>query len=111
MLSNNKINLMVAQPIVKEFLLSNDLSDKRVGWVTKVMEYDVEIKVTKLVRGKGLCEQIYDGVTSDIEHKQEVVLTFQDEEQINVFASTIDQAQEMVHFLQTGECPKVLDRA
>ena len=53
MLSNNKIVLMVAHPSVKEFLLSKDLSDKRAGWVTKVMEYDVKIKVTKLIRGKG----------------------------------------------------------
>ena len=28
------------------------------GWITKVMEYDVDIKITKLVRGKGLCEQL-----------------------------------------------------
>lgn len=48
--------LMVSHPSVKIFLLSKDLSDKRASWVTKVMEYDVKIKVTKLVRGKGLCE-------------------------------------------------------
>lgn len=58
MLSNNKIILMVAHPSVKEFLLSKDLSDKRVGWVTKLMEYDVEIKVTKLVGGKLFCEYL-----------------------------------------------------
>lgn len=30
-MSNNRINLMVAHPSVKEFLLSKDLNDKRVG--------------------------------------------------------------------------------
>lgn len=49
---------MVSHPIVEEFLLSKDRNDKSVGWITKVMEYDISIQVTKLVRGKGLCEQI-----------------------------------------------------
>lgn len=56
LLSHNKVFLRVAHPSVKEFLLRKDLNEKQVGWITKVMEYDVEIQVTKLVRGKGLCE-------------------------------------------------------
>ena len=58
MFSNNKIKLLVAHPFVKDFLLNKDLNTKRSGWITKAMEYDIEIKVTKLVRGTGLCEQI-----------------------------------------------------
>lgn len=57
LLSHNKIHLRVAHPSVKEFLLNKDLNEKRASWITKVMEYDVSIEVTKLVRGKGLCEQ------------------------------------------------------
>lgn len=56
MFSNNKIHLQVAHPTIKEFLLNKDINDKRAGWITRVIEYDVDIKVTKLVRGKGLCE-------------------------------------------------------
>ena len=56
LVSNNKIHLMVAHPSVKEFLLSKDLNEKRAGWITQVMEYDVDIQITKLVRGRELCE-------------------------------------------------------
>lgn len=58
MISNNKIHLMVAHPGVKEFLLTKDLSEKRAGWVTKVMEYDVDIKIKNIVSRKGLCEKL-----------------------------------------------------
>lgn len=58
MLSNNRIQLMVPHAIIQEFLLSRDINKKRVGWITRVMEYDVDIKITKLVRGKGLCEKL-----------------------------------------------------
>lgn len=56
MFLNNKIHLLVAHPTVKDFLLNKDVSDKRARWIMKVMEFDVDIQVTNLVRGKGLCE-------------------------------------------------------
>ena len=49
---------MVPHASVKEFLLKKDVNEKRVGWITKVMECDIDIKITKLVRGKGLCEKM-----------------------------------------------------
>ncbi|KAH9295059.1 hypothetical protein KI387_038647 [Taxus chinensis] len=58
LVSNNKIQLLVSHAGVKDFLLNKDLNEKRAGWITRVMEYDIEIKVTKLVCGKGLCEQL-----------------------------------------------------
>lgn len=58
LVSNNKIKILVSHAGVKDFLLKKDLNEKRAGWITRVMEYDIEIKVTKLVHGKGLCEQL-----------------------------------------------------
>ena len=59
LLSHNKIHLLVPHVSVKDFLLNKDINEKRVGWITKVMEYDVNIKITKLVRCKGLYEELY----------------------------------------------------
>lgn len=56
LLSHNKTQLLVPHVGVKDFLLNKDFNEKRVGWITKVMEYDIDIKITKLVRGKWLCE-------------------------------------------------------
>ncbi|KAH9313847.1 hypothetical protein KI387_022474, partial [Taxus chinensis] len=58
LVSNNKVQLLVSHVGVKDFLLNKDLNEKRAGWITHVMEYDIDIKFTKLVRGKGLREQL-----------------------------------------------------
>ena len=38
--------------------MNKDINEKRARWITKVMEYDININITKLVRGKGLCEKM-----------------------------------------------------
>ncbi|KAH9296142.1 hypothetical protein KI387_039730, partial [Taxus chinensis] len=43
------------------------MNEKHVGWIMKVMEYDVYIRFTKLVRGKGLCQQL----AADMETKED----------------------------------------
>lgn len=43
LLSHNKIHLLVPHASVKEFLFSKDISEKRAGWITRVMEYDVDV--------------------------------------------------------------------
>ena len=65
---------MVAHPSVKEFLLSNNLNGKMTSWITRVMEYDVDIQVTKLYRGKGLCEQLPNGRIQTTDDMVEIIL-------------------------------------
>ncbi|KAH9309845.1 hypothetical protein KI387_037756, partial [Taxus chinensis] len=103
MLSNNKIHLMVSHPGVKEFLLNKEMNEKHAGWITKVMEYDVHIKVTKLVRGKGLCQQL----ATDMESKsnEDVTLLNTDED--------VDQADwlsKMKNFIFSGAYPTNMDK-
>lgn len=43
LLFHNRIHLLVPHASVKDFLLSKDISEKRAGWITRVMEYDVDI--------------------------------------------------------------------
>lgn len=50
-----------------KFLLNKDIGEKRVGWITKVMEYDLNIKITKLVRGRGLYEKFISTFRKDLE--------------------------------------------
>lgn len=106
MLSTKKINFLVAHPSVKEFLLNKDINDKRFGWIKKVMEYDVEIRVTKLIRGKGLCEHLAGDLENNKEVENQTILVLNDEEKIVVAGPPSSWIQEMVHYLYTGECPK-----
>ncbi|KAH9328799.1 hypothetical protein KI387_000907, partial [Taxus chinensis] len=67
------------------------------------MEYDVHIKVTKLVRGKGLCQQL----ATDMESKgnEDVTLLNTDE--------NVDQADwlsKMKSFLFSGAYPVDMDK-
>ena len=46
----------VPNAAVKEILTQPDSKGKRGRWMEKIMEYDVEIKPTKLVKGQGLAK-------------------------------------------------------
>ncbi|KAH9326344.1 hypothetical protein KI387_006522 [Taxus chinensis] len=81
LVSNNKIQLLVSHAGVKEFLLSKDLNEKHARWITRVMEYDIEIKVTKLVHGKGLCEKLASGQQDETNSEREVVFVLQDDQE------------------------------
>ena len=56
--------------------MNNDINEKRVGWITKVMEYDMDIKITNLVRGKGLYEELL----SSFDIVKEVALLIENEQ-------------------------------
>ncbi|KAH9301894.1 hypothetical protein KI387_013477 [Taxus chinensis] len=107
LICNNKVHFMVSHPSVKEFLLSKDLNEKRACWITKVMEYDVDIKVTKLSRGRGLCEQL----ASNLHDDKNIVLVLQDGQQSVATSLPIGWTNDVAHFLQMGECPQGLDKA
>lgn len=77
-LSNNRSQLLVPHSNVKDFLINKDIGEKRVGWITKVMDYDLDIKIKKLVRGRGLYEQF----NSSFGKYSKVSLLLQEEEQM-----------------------------
>ena len=43
---------------VKDILTQADPDGKRAKWIAVLLEYDLEIKPTKLVRGKGLANMM-----------------------------------------------------
>ena len=53
---HSKILAYVPSLAVKEILAQLDSEGKRGRWIAKVMEYDVDIKPTKLVKGQGLAK-------------------------------------------------------
>ena len=53
---HSKVLAYVPNSAVKEILAQPDSEGKRGRWIAKVMEYDVEIKPTKLVKGQGLAK-------------------------------------------------------
>jgi hypothetical protein len=53
---NARIVAYVPHPMVKDILLHQECSGTRGRWITKIQEYDLELKPTKLVCGQGLAK-------------------------------------------------------
>ena len=53
---HSKISAYVPNITVKEILVRPDSEGKIGRWINKIMEYDVDIKPTKLVKGQGLAK-------------------------------------------------------
>eukprot|EP00253_Pinus_taeda_P016738 PITA_16738 len=50
----------VPNVVVKDVLVQTDLEGRRGKWIAALLEYDVEIKPTKLVKGQGLAKLMYE---------------------------------------------------
>jgi len=56
--SHNRILVFTIHLDVRNYVIQGDLGEGKAGWITKIMEYDIEIKPTKLIRGRDLYENI-----------------------------------------------------
>jgi len=48
----------MVHPSVPEYILEGEITDKRAGWITKILEYDVDVKPTNMVKGRVACQHI-----------------------------------------------------
>ena len=53
---HSKVIAYVRTSSVKDILVQADSDGKRGRWLAKIQEFDLEIKPTKLVKGKGLAK-------------------------------------------------------
>jgi hypothetical protein len=53
---HSKIIAYVPSASVKDILIQPDIDGKRSKWISKILEFDLEIKPTKLVKGQGLAK-------------------------------------------------------
>jgi hypothetical protein len=58
MLVITKIKAYVPYPTVKDVLSQQDCLGTRGKWVSKIQEYDLEIKPTKIIKGQGLAKML-----------------------------------------------------
>jgi hypothetical protein len=53
---HSKIIAYVPTSSVKDILVQPDSDEKRGRWLTKIQEFDLEVKPTKLIKGQGLAK-------------------------------------------------------
>ncbi|KAH9299771.1 hypothetical protein KI387_031453, partial [Taxus chinensis] len=63
---------LVPDTAVKSRLTQREPGSKRGNWVSKIQEYDLDIKPTKLVCGRGLCQHIAENEPRDESEEEPV---------------------------------------
>jgi hypothetical protein len=53
---HSKVTTYVPSASMKDILVQPDVDEKRGRWITKILEFDLKIKPTKLVKGQGLAK-------------------------------------------------------
>jgi hypothetical protein len=53
---HSKVISYVPSAVVKEIIIQRDIYGKRSKWIGKLLEFDLEIMPTKLVKGQGLAK-------------------------------------------------------
>ena len=53
---HSRITAYVPSSSVKDILIQPDIDGRRGKWIAKILEFDLEIKPTKLIKGQGLAK-------------------------------------------------------
>jgi hypothetical protein len=53
---HSKVTAYVPSTSVKDILIQPDIDGRRGKWISKILEFDLEINPTKLVKGQGLAK-------------------------------------------------------
>jgi hypothetical protein len=53
---HSKVTAYVPSASVKDILIQPDIDGRRGKWITKILEFDLEINPTKLIKGQGLAK-------------------------------------------------------
>ena len=93
----------VRSTVVKDILTQADPNGKRGKWIAKLLEYDIDIKPTKLVKGQGLAKLMTESDLDclDINMNAEISEICDDEEElvpIDEIYLTSDWYKEVIFF-------------
>lgn len=56
--------------------MEGEIKEKRENWITKILEYDIKVKPTKVVCVRGLCEYLVQELTpeEEMERSKQVLI-------------------------------------
>ena len=114
---HSKFISYVPNAVVKDVLTQPDSEGKRGKWIAKIMEYDVDIRPTKLVKGQGLAKLLAESNCQALglhvmakELAQEEDQAILEREKIMDYYSASTWYADIVYFLLFLQCPEHLDR-
>ena len=114
---HSKFISYVPNAAVKYVLTQADSEGKRGKWIAKIMEYDVDIRPTKLVKGQGLAKLLAESNCQALglhlmaeEPAQEENQAELEKEKIMDFYLASTWYADIVYFLLYLQCPEHLDK-
>ena len=114
---HSKIIAYVPNASIKDVLNQPDSEGKRGKWIAKIMEYDMDIKPTKLVKGMGLAKLLSDSNCQALglhlmaeQPVQEELQAEQEKERIMDHYAESTWYADIVHFLLYLQCLEHLDK-
>jgi hypothetical protein len=106
------ITTFVPSSSVKEILVQPDSEGKRGKWIVKLLEYDLHINPTNLIKGKGLAKLLSESNCKVLELHQiftrsdaRIIHSGQDSLQVSENYSSSPWYKNIIYFLQHFECP------
>jgi hypothetical protein len=104
---HSKIIEYVPSASVKDILIQPDLDGRRGKWIAKILEFDLEIKPTKLIKGQGLTKLLAEsnckalGISFINEQAESSNKNFQDA----LSLTTCSRYKDILYFLQELKPP------
>jgi ribonuclease HI len=116
---HSKVIAYVPSSSVKDVLTQPDIDGKRARWIAKMIEFNIEVKPTKLVKGQGLAKLLAEenrklldiNFIAEISENSQADLAADgqhDSQQVAGHLSTCEWYAGIIHFLQKLEVPPEL---
>ena len=105
---HSKVIAFVPNIVVKDVLLQPDTKGTRGRWIAKILEFDIEIRPTKLIKGQGLARLMaksnYKTLELNVEGSTRGISEYP-----NIFQS--EWYKDIVYFLQNMNCPPKMEKS
>ena len=106
----SRTKVIVPYPAVRNLLVQKELGEKQANWVTSLQEYDLEITLTQIVRGQGLCKLVVDSVEEQHSQTDMLIEDRHNQSQICCVQNSTNFWYDDINFYLThGSVPHHLD--
>jgi hypothetical protein len=110
---HSKITAYVPSASVKDILIQPDIDGRRGKWIAKILEFDLEIKPTKLIKGQGLAKLLVESNYKALEINciNEQAESSSSNSQITIPLAACPWYRDILYFLQELKPPDGLGKS
>ena len=72
-LLKSQTKIIIPYLAVRNLFVQKELGEIRAHWMTTLHEYDLEIKLAKIVRGQSLCQMAIEAISEEVWEDETVI--------------------------------------